>query len=191
MSVHIFKFIAFIFPLSIFAVIPEIDLQTLTPSEYQIVKKISLHTLYRIEDGFLKVWNPGSRNMINGRNEWFYQFVSEGALDEIAPITALVMDHGVCCGYITAPCQSIDFDTGYFRRGEIPYQPYHQQMLDLFRRMAQKTKKYDVLFNDLSGENFGIIDGKCYYFDLDGIWNLKDYFIAHPNSRGTLFYLEL
>lgn len=131
--------------------------------------------------------------MLNKRNDWFYHFVKIGALDDITPIKAVILNNqGKCCGYVTFRCLPISvaltiIDTNPSSR------PYLKEKINsLLLQMKEKTHQFGICFHDISYENLGIHNNKCYYYDLDGVWNIKDFQKTYPKTwKSALVYLNL
>ena len=63
------------------------------------------------------------------------------------------------------------------------------EFVQLLCRMRDCTLNTGICFNDLDPSNMGMIDGTCYYFDLDGVWRLEDFIESLEDWRKALFYL--
>ena len=130
--------------------------------------------------------------MLNNRNMDFYLFAKEGALDNIVPLKAVIIDkNNQCCGYVTYPCKILDIDINAIKNGKKNGHPYETAVRKLLSNMQKSTLEFGVCFNDVCPGNLGIYNNACYYFDLDGIWSLLKLKENFPEEwQAILFYLK-
>ncbi len=187
-----FFLLLFLFTQSAYCEIKEWKLQDIPLAKCTIIKKIPLHTVYQYENYYIKIWEENTRNMLNNRNTDFYLFAKKGALNNIVPLKAVIIDkNDQCCGYVTYPCEILNIDIAAIKNGKKTGHPHETAVRQLFSNMQKSTLHFGVCFNDVSSGNLGFYNGKYYYFDLDGIWSLsklKENF--HEKWTEILFYLD-
>lgn len=174
-----------------YAVVDVWRLEDISLDALKIVKKAPMHTVYKAEDCYLKVWKPDTRPFKNGRDQIFFDAVMEGVLDGIAPVRAVIVDgYGQCYGYATRICKALPFNLNEVKKYGLKVKKENLLCVArLFARMRAITLNKGYCFNDLAPSNLGIIDGKCRYFDLDGFWNFDQYKKRFSNWKQSLFYL--
>lgn len=144
---------------SLFAEVDTWQLSDLDLKEFEVVKEHFLHTIYRSQENFIKIWNENTRNMIDHRNDWFYFFVRKGALDGIAPLKAVIInDKGKCCGYVTFAC-SLDFEEEPeecfplgLKRGKDITKDSRFKAIKLIRKKIEKSATASLEFRENSVE---------------------------------------
>ncbi|MEX0598751.1 MAG: hypothetical protein WD512_19865 [Candidatus Paceibacterota bacterium] len=164
----------------------EMDIDALT-----LIKKVPMHTVYKGDGFYAKIWISNTRPFQYGRDKYFYHIATSGYLDEVVPLKAVIINEkGQCYGYATEICETIQVDMNKIRTQGLNIVDSTSKMVaQLFSRMRKITIKDGICFNDLAPTNLGIRANKCYYFDLDGIWSLDLYKINYPNWQEALFYL--
>ena len=132
--------------------------------------------------------------MINGRNAYFFHAAESGYMEGIVPLKAVVVNgEGECCGYVTEVCRPVQVNLpkllkhGY---GSPDISGDERLFLDMLSRMRRATLKHGIYFNDLHYENMGILNGRCYFFDLDGIWDLETKLRRHPDQNCDIYLSE-
>lgn len=183
----------FVYSVSIINATVEIwRLEEIKINQLKCIKKAPMHTVFKGEDFYLKILIANTRPFKNGRDQVFLKAVFSGILDGVAPLRAVVVNHrGQCYGYATEVCYPVKININEIKKNGWKVNNKDAFMVvKLFSKMREITLNQGFCFNDLSPTNLGIRDGECYYFDLDGFWQLDAYKKNNKNWKRDLFYLD-
>jgi hypothetical protein len=192
--VYIFSLICGAFNIAAnFDVIETWHIQNIPLNRLTVIKEIPVQAVYKAESCYIKIWNSNALQFLYNRHATFLKAVQNGVFQDIAPLIAVIMNNdNQCCGYATKICSPVAVNIAALRADPLSAHTDNDSRLviDLFKRMRERTLKTDFCFTDLADVNLGILEERCYFIDLDGFWDLGLYKKTHDDWQSALFYLD-
>ena len=131
-------------------------------------------------DYYLKVWAPDFQDTAH-----FLYALDVGIYKDITSLVYLIVDKNKNCrGYVCKYIQSsrgrmarIKSKYGYEGLKEVRHQPKSFQ--NLYRTLVDRMKKNNLIYHDISKDNFLFANDRCYLVDLDAICFTHE-LLTHP-----------
>lgn len=173
--------------------IKKVPILEINLTEYELVKETPFHNVYYQNEKceYMKIWIKDSWHFQNRLNHIFLAAVEQGFFEELAPLEGVIIEDSDCIGYITKECQPVG--DGFFRILSLDdLKNSHERVIELFRLYKKNILKTGYCFygDHLSSWNMGILENKCYFFDLDRIAILEEFKVNMHNLSWMLFVLS-